>query len=267
MNRPLKNPRPTLNFGQIRRNTPAVTKKLLLSRGDGGPIAPELGPIRQPGIHAEIRTIQEGSHYELTATFSPPWPNGRVNTSFMIKTGVKQAPKERIRLVANVEARVTTAPQRLLIPLGGDRVERTARVRWSPGGDLSWAGLKEGRVYQLVTHMFVHGSLMHLLFNGLGIYFIGRMLLQFLSPKHFLMVYFGSGLLGGVLQLAFTNLVEGHDVNLVGASGCVYGLLCALATLIPNQVLTFLVFFVLPIRARMKTFASVFVIVSNTVTD
>lgn len=133
--RPLKNPRPTLNFGQIRRNTPAVTKTLLLSRGDGGPIAPELGPIHQPGIHAEIRTIHEGSHYELTATFSPPWPNGRVNTSFMIKTGVKQAPKQRIRIVANVEARVTTAPQRLLIPLGGDTVERSARIRWSPGGD------------------------------------------------------------------------------------------------------------------------------------
>ncbi len=112
-----------------------MTKKILLSRGNGGPIAPELGRIHQPGIHAQIRTIQEGSHYELIATFSPPWPNGRVNSSFTIKTGVKQAPTERIRVVANVEARVTTSPQRLVIPLGGDRVERTARVHWSPGGD------------------------------------------------------------------------------------------------------------------------------------
>lgn len=135
MNRPLKNPRPTLNFGQIRRNTPAVTKKLLLSRGDGGPIAPKLGPIRQPGLQAEIRTIEEGAHYELTATFSPPWPNGRVNTSITIMTGVMQAPKERIRIVANVEARVTTSPPRFVIPLGGESVEQFARVRWSPGGD------------------------------------------------------------------------------------------------------------------------------------
>lgn len=106
-----------------------------MSRGDGGPIAPVLGIIGQSGIHAEIRTIHEGSHYELTATFSPPWPNGRVNTSFTIKTGVKQAPAERIRVVANVEARVTTSPQRLVIPLGGDRVERSARVHWSSGSD------------------------------------------------------------------------------------------------------------------------------------
>ena len=123
MNRPFKNPSPTLNFGQIRRDTAAVTKKILLSRGDGGPIAPELMHIPHRGIHAQIRTIQEGSQYELTATISPPWPNGRVNTSFLIKTGVKQAPKERIRVVANVEARVTTTPRRFVIPLYGDPVE------------------------------------------------------------------------------------------------------------------------------------------------
>lgn len=135
VNQPLKNASPTLNFGQIRRQTPAVTKKILLSRGDGGPIAPELMHIRQPGITAQIRTIQEGSHYELTATFSPPWPNGRVNTAFTIKTGVKQAPTARIRIVANVEPRVTTSPRHLVIPLGGDSVEQSVRIRWSPGGD------------------------------------------------------------------------------------------------------------------------------------
>ncbi|MCH8149229.1 MAG: hypothetical protein IH987_14810, partial [Planctomycetes bacterium] len=135
VNRPLDNPRPTLNFGQIRRNTPAVTKKILLSRGDGGPIAPELLHIPHPGIKAEIRTIREGSQYELTATISPPWPNGRVNTSFQIKTGVKQAPTERIRVVAAVEARVTTNPQRFVMQLYGAPVERSARVHWSKGGD------------------------------------------------------------------------------------------------------------------------------------
>ncbi|MCH8242201.1 MAG: hypothetical protein IH897_06280 [Planctomycetes bacterium] len=100
-----------------------MTKKILLSRGDGGPIAPELMHIPHRGIHAHIRMIQEGSQYELTATISPPWPNGRVNTSFSIKTGVKQAPTERIRVVANVEARVTTTPRRFVIPLYGDPVE------------------------------------------------------------------------------------------------------------------------------------------------
>ena len=77
VNRPFKNPSPTLNFGRIHRDTTAVTKKILLSRGDGGPIAPELMHIPHSGIHAQIRTIQDGSLYELTATISPPWPNGR----------------------------------------------------------------------------------------------------------------------------------------------------------------------------------------------
>ncbi len=135
MNRPFKNPSPTLNFGQIRRDTAAVTKKILLSRGDGGKIAPELMHIHHRGLNVQIRTIQEGSQYELTATISPPWPNGRMNTSFSIKTGVKQAPKQLIRVVANVEARVTTTPRRFVIPLGGDRVERSARVHWSTDSD------------------------------------------------------------------------------------------------------------------------------------
>ena len=131
------------------------------------------------------------------------------------------------------------------------------RLGWSPWGGLSWDDLKGGQVWLLLTHMFVHGSLFHLLANGLGIYFIGRMLVSMLGVRHFLMVYFGAGIMGGFAQLAFSQLVAGENVYLIGASGCVYGLLCALATLIPNQVINVLLFFVIPIRARMKTIALV----------
>ncbi len=139
---------------------------------------------------------------------------------------------------------------------------------WAPWGGLIWRDLKSGHdlasghVYLLITHMFVHGSLMHLLFNGIGIFFIGRILLGMLSPRHFLYVYFGAGVLGGIAQLLFSGLVENHETYLVGASGCAYGLLCALAALIPNQVLTLLLFFVIPIKARMRTIAGVAVVLS-----
>jgi len=133
---------------------------------------------------------------------------------------------------------------------------------WAPWGGLSWADLSKGHVYLLVTHLFVHGSLMHLLFNCVGIYFIGRILLGMLSVRHFLYVYFGAGVLGGVAQLLFSGLIEHHDTYLVGASGCAYGLLCALAALIPNQVLTLLLFFIIPINAKMRTIAGVAVVLS-----
>jgi len=133
---------------------------------------------------------------------------------------------------------------------------------WAPWGGLSWGDLSKGHIYLLVTHLFVHGSLMHLLFNGIGIFFIGRILLGMLSARHFLYVYFGAGVLGGVTQLLFSGLIERQDTYLVGASGCAYGLLCALAAIIPNQVLTLLLFFVIPVKAKMRTIAGVAVVLS-----
>lgn len=133
---------------------------------------------------------------------------------------------------------------------------------WAPWGGLSWTELSKGHVYLLITHLFVHGSLMHLLFNCIGIFFIGRILLGMLSARNFLYVYFGAGVLGGIAQLLFSGLIEHHDTYLVGASGCAYGLLCALAALIPNQVLTLLLFFIIPINARMRTIAGVAVVLS-----
>lgn len=130
-----------------------------------------------------------------------------------------------------------------------------AQVGWDPWGGLTWAGLKGGHVYQMITYMFVHGSLLHLLFNGVGIFFLGRALLPMLGSKNFLMVYFGAGILAGICELAFAGVVTGDSVKLFGASGCAYGLLCALAALLPNQVVTLLLFFVIPVRAKLKTIA------------
>ena len=132
---PFATPSSAASFGRVRRDTATVTKKILLRPGAGGPIKPELVPIQRPGISAELKTIREGALYELAVTLSPPWPNGRLNTSFRIKTGIKQAPMARIRVIADVEARVSTRPPRFVLPLYTGAVERTARVHWSGGGD------------------------------------------------------------------------------------------------------------------------------------
>lgn len=52
--------------------------------------------------------------------------------------------------------------------------------------------------YQFLTYMFAHGSFMHLLFNMLGLLFLGPMLEQFWGPKRFLTFYLITGIGAGI---------------------------------------------------------------------
>lgn len=122
--------------------------------------------------------------------------------------------------------------------------------RFFPGGETSWdLVFRQGQVWTLVTYMFVHGSLIHILFNLILIYTCGRAVITILGEKHFLKIYLLAGLLGALLQMVlFPN-------PLIGASACGFGLLIAVATMIPEQQVTMLLFFVLPIRLRLKNLA------------
>lgn len=79
-----------------------------------------------------------------------------------------------------------------------------------------------GRRYywQLFTAMFVHFDILHILFNMYGLFYFGRLNELRFSPPRFLIIYFGSGLLGNIasLYLIPLNIVSG------GASGAVFGL-------------------------------------------
>src|SRR6266498_1680184 len=67
-------------------------------------------------------------------------------------------------------------------------------------GALSLAGLKRGFIWQFITFQFLHAGLPHLVFNSLGLYFLGRPLEGMLGRRDFLKLYLFSGDLGGVLQ-------------------------------------------------------------------
>ncbi len=103
----------------------------------------------------------------------------------------------------------------------------------------SWAGVFLKRPWTLFTYMFLHAGIWHLVFNMLFLYFIGRILEDFVSNKKFYTVFFGGGLLGGILYLiayntfpAFTSM--DHWVPMLGASGAVTAVIVAAATLVPN---------------------------------
>lgn len=144
------------------------------------------------------------------------------------------------------------------------------------------------RPWQIVTHMFMHGNLMHIFFNMFGVYMFGSTLEHYWGPKRFLNYYllcglgaFGlhqfityievqqlsselsSDLLRQVYLIGNEALMEGKNftnptaanlnialnIGMVGASGCLFGLLLAYGMMFPNAEL-FLMFLPVPIKAK-----------------
>lgn len=95
---------------------------------------------------------------------------------------------------------------------------------------LSAAGLRAGRLWQLVTYQFLHGNLTHLLMNMFVLYSLGPETERAMGRRHFTILYFLSGILGGV---GFV-LIDPHNFCL-GASGAIFGVIAAFATLYPMR--------------------------------
>lgn len=123
---------------------------------------------------------------------------------------------------------------------------RAADVSWWA---LSGDGLARGRWWTLVTHLFLHANLLHLLVNVLALWFVGPEVEWMLGRAKFLVLYCLSGVTGGLLQTAFAAPAS----ELVGASGAVCGLLLSFTTAYPEMPLRALLFFVLPVSMKART--------------
>jgi membrane associated rhomboid family serine protease len=102
------------------------------------------------------------------------------------------------------------------------------------------------RVYTLITYAFLHGSVSHLVFNMLTLFFFGGDLDLFLGRIRFLILYLGSALAGGLASALFLGGDPGHLTVVVGASGALYGLLAAYALYFPRTEVLF--WFVIPMK-------------------
>jgi membrane associated rhomboid family serine protease len=136
--------------------------------------------------------------------------------------------------------------------------------------------------YQLVTHMFTHGSFFHILFNMFALFTFGSILERMWGPKRFFIFYFATGF-GALALHTLVNHIEAqslvrhisssevayikesgrqllysgrngklnqiYNIPTVGASGAIYGLLIAFAMLFPNTTLM-LIFPPIPIKAK-----------------
>lgn len=96
--------------------------------------------------------------------------------------------------------------------------------------------LQDRMYWQLFTYQFVHGSVMHILSNMLGLLFFGMAVERRMGSKEFLLLYLLSGTLCGVFSLALYVLTGTWYVFLMGASGAIFAILLAYAVLYPDSV-------------------------------
>lgn len=99
------------------------------------------------------------------------------------------------------------------------------------------------RPWTAVTYMFLHGGVWHLAFNMIALFFFGPRLEMRLGSRHFLGLYFVSGLVAAGASAVFTPTAA-----VVGASGAIFGILLAFARYWPREQL--LIWGIFPIEAR-----------------
>jgi membrane associated rhomboid family serine protease len=100
--------------------------------------------------------------------------------------------------------------------------------------------------WTLITYQFLHGDVLHILFNMMVLYFCGPPLERYWGSKRFLFFYLLCGVMGGLAFLALSTLT-GNLNPIIGASGAVLGLLTACAVLFP-QMMVIVILFPVPIR-------------------
>lgn len=139
--------------------------------------------------------------------------------------------------------------------------------------------------WQIFTHMFMHGGPSHILFNMFALWMFGTPVEQYLGAKKFLFLYISAGLGAVALQIGYYYFeylpMESHAFQLgasqeqiievfkdnkvftaigpkfneiyyasmVGASGCIMGVLTAFGLMNPNAELM-LIFLPIPIKAK-----------------
>lgn len=96
--------------------------------------------------------------------------------------------------------------------------------------------------WTIITSMFVHGSIWHILFNMISLYFLGSFFLRAAGERSFLAVFFLGGLAGNILFVLLANPLSTG----IGASGAIFALGGALAAMVP-RVPVFIFFIPVPV--------------------
>ena len=102
--------------------------------------------------------------------------------------------------------------------LGGISIEASIKL-----GANNKVLIQSGEVYRLITYIFMHASLLHLLVNMYSLNILGTQIENYYGKVKYIIIFIISGICGGLL-----SALSGSNLS-VGASGAIFGLLGALA--------------------------------------
>lgn len=90
-------------------------------------------------------------------------------------------------------------------------------------GDFSVMDLiQRGEWYRMISSMFLHADIGHLVSNMLILYYIGNAVEKRIGHLPYLFLYFISGIVGNVFSAGY-ELLTGYYISSIGASGAVFG--------------------------------------------
>ena len=112
---------------------------------------------------------------------------------------------------------------------------------------LNPAAVLSGYLWQIITYMFAHADISHLLINMLGLFIFGTAVERSMGSREFLLFYLLTGTLAGIASLGIYVATGSWYTMLLGASGAVYALLLAFAVLNPEARI--FLYGILPVRA------------------
>lgn len=103
------------------------------------------------------------------------------------------------------------------------------------------------RPWTLITYMFTHQEVLHILFNMLWLYWFGRIFLEYLDERKLVAVYLLGGICGALVYIiafnvfpAFTSVVA--DSAAIGASASVMAIVVAIAVYVPDYTVQLFLF-------------------------
>jgi membrane associated rhomboid family serine protease len=117
---------------------------------------------------------------------------------------------------------------------------------------LSGPNFRELKVWTVLSYGLLHStqSIMHVVGNMLGLYFIGRILEPLLGKQQLLLLYLAGALTGGLVYLTF-HFNDAQPV--IGASAAVFALVSFFCLRFPERPITLLLFFIIPITVKPKS--------------
>lgn len=99
------------------------------------------------------------------------------------------------------------------------------------------------RIHTLITYQFLHEGILHVLFNMLWLFWLGRIFSDFVKPRQFHFVYLTGGVMGAVFFALAYNIFpvfagQIYAATIIGSSASVMAIAVATTTLLPDYTMS-----------------------------